>query len=195
MRIESPRPTATASIVAAFDPACPAPVHLLTDGMRALRRACLRGDIQRAKELHAEHLFATADIRSNKNKLLRDSVACRGNTDIVLWLSGEFDLTIGDIRSRKNEALRTVCEQGDLAMLQLLYDTFGIMEKDMRVGQGAPLRHACAGGYLELAQWIVSNFEGAAADLRFRNCEPLRTARANGHHNVEEWGLAHLAAM
>lgn len=68
-----------------------------------------------------------------------------------------------DIRKHHNVYLDQACLSGDLGVVQLLVDTFGLAKADVYDSGG--LGSACGNGHLDIVKWLVDSFEIGSDDI------------------------------
>src|SRR5205809_164 len=105
--------------------------------------------------------------------------ACK--TGDILCLQDLFkqDLTLADLRSANNQALRWACKHGHLAIVKFLLEK-GLNREDIL---GNPLKCACQYGHLAIVQLLLE--KGLThEDIRCKNNEILHYACERKHFDV-----------
>jgi hypothetical protein len=147
----------------------------------ALRYACERGDLAKARWLAARFRLEPRHARAGANYLLR--TACGGGRrDVAAWLIRAFGLTANDVNTCDNDAFRRACWGGHLDVVRLIapwLDHNAVSDRSY-----AALKSVCERGRLELLRWAVERF---GAELGIQDCVLLRRACANGHLEVAQW--------
>ncbi len=150
----------------------------------ALRHACERGDLAKARWLATRFRLEPRHARAGVNYLLR--TACgSGRGDVAEWLIRAFGLTAGDVAACDNDAFRRACWGGHLDVVQLIapcLDHNAVSDRNY-----AALKSVCERGCLELLRWVVERFGLERDELRTQDCVLFRRACAHGHLEAAQW--------
>lgn len=87
------------------------------------------------------------------------------------------------------------CEDGNVAITQLLTDTYGLVAADARANNNYALRLACISGQLHMVLWLMSTFGLHGDDLRAENDYALRIGSTTEHFHVVAYIRGVLGAM
>ena len=96
----------------------------------------------------------------NKQQILRSCINNKhGSVDIFKYITEILAITIEDIRSERNWALRFACANGHLHIVQYLLERFPELNiKDIRSEQNLDLRCACHNGHLHVVRFLLEKF-------------------------------------
>jgi ankyrin repeat protein len=105
------------------------------------------------------------------------------------WLISltKFNLTVQDVRSSDNYALRNAARGGHLETVKYLVETFNLTVQDVRSRDNEALRYAAYGGHLETVRYLIETFNLTVQDVR--NNEALRWATSNSRLEVVRYLL------
>jgi ankyrin repeat protein len=96
-------------------------------------------------------------------------------------------LSLEDVRSWNNGALRWAAENGHLPVVQYLFETFQLTIQDVRWFDNDTLRCAAGSGHLPVVQYLCETFQLTIQDIRSWNNGALRWAAHNGHLPVVQY--------
>jgi hypothetical protein len=128
------------------------------------------------------------DIKFRKNIAIRWIARCcnfaHGHLPVVQYLCEKFQLTIQDVRSRDNEALRYAAFYGNLPVVKYLCeyrdrDNRQLTIQDVRSEDNEALRYAALNGHLPVVVYLCEypdreNRQLTIQDVRSRDNEALR---------------------
>jgi hypothetical protein len=89
-----------------------------------------------------------------------------GHLPVVRYLCEKFQLTIQDVRSNDNFALRWAAFHGNLPVVQYLCQTYSLTIEDVRTLNNWALRCATNNGHLPVVQYFCENFQLTIQDVR-----------------------------
>jgi len=93
-------------------------------------------------------------------------------------------LTLRDVRSNNNYALRVAAEKGHVAVLQFLKNTWDLTLQDVRSDYNFALRVAVGKGHVDVLQFLKNTWDLTLQDVRAETNCALRWAAGGGHVNT-----------
>jgi ankyrin repeat protein len=102
------------------------------------------------------------------------------------WLVSltKFNLSVKDVRSTNNAALRIAVEEGHLEVVRWLVETFNLTPHDVRIRNNEALQLAAYGGHLKIVKYLIETFKLTVKDVRSNNNLALRIAKNGSHLDV-----------
>jgi ankyrin repeat protein len=106
---------------------------------------------------------------------------------VLCWKRRCQYLSLEDVRSDNNYALRWAAQYGHLPVVQYLCEKFQLTIRDVRTCDNWALRGAAVYGHLPVVQYLCEKFQLTIQDIRSWNNGALRGAAFNGHLSVVQY--------
>jgi hypothetical protein len=106
---------------------------------------------------------------------------------LFCWKYRSNYLSLEDVRSCDNYALRWAASRGHLPVVQYLCETFQLTLEDVRTWNNEALRCAASHGHLRVVRYLCEKFQLTIQDVRSLNNAALRGAADNCHLPVVQY--------
>ena len=95
-------------------------------------------------------------------------------------------ITLKDIRSNDNEALRWASNNGHLHIIKY-FVKLGLTIEDVRSNNNEALQWACKGGWFDTIKYLIEHFNLTIEDIRSNNNESVQYACEKGYLHIVEY--------